>query len=214
MPDTHRVDSKKELSPDLLGMFDHGFEQAQKSLVQLLSGQIFFRTQSAQLEAWSAVYQLLLDPHSISVIQSFEGDYQGVLSLSLPKKLWFSKQAQDQKNVLPLDKIRSDISDDVLNEASNILANSVLRSLSLLMIKRFSSGLPQQPSKNLLARFFSEKGFEASRVFVIRVDVRHMAEANSLSEPQQIVLCLHMKSDFFLDDWYAHLLSIISESAI
>lgn len=214
MPDTRCADSKKELFPDLLGMFDHGFEQAQKSLVQLLSGQIFFRTQSAQLEAWSGVYQLLLDPHSISVIQSFEGDYQGVLSLSLPKKLWFSKQVQDQKNVLPLDKIRSDISDDVLNEASNILANSVLRSLSLLMIKRFSSGLPQQPSKNLLARFFSEKGFEVSRVFVIRVDVRHEKGVKSLSEPQQIVLCLHMKSDFFLDDWYAHLLSIISESAI
>ncbi|HEX4974970.1 MAG TPA: hypothetical protein VFV48_03705 [Pseudomonadales bacterium] len=214
MPDTHCDDSKKYRSSDLLGMFDHGFEQAQKSLVQLLLGQIFFRTQSARLEDWSAVYKLLLDPHSIAVLQSFNGDYQGVLSLILPKKLWFSKQVPDQKNVLSLDKIRSDISDDVLNEASNIVANSVLRSLSLLMIKRFSSGLPQQPSKNLLARFFSEKGFEASRVFVIRVDVRHIAEANSSPEPQQIVLCLHMKSDFVLDNWYAHLLSIISESAI
>lgn len=214
MQDLHSVYPEKNLCPDLLRLFDHGFEQAQTSVSQLLHRPIFFYTQSAELCTWSQVQQNLLDPHSIAVIQPFDGDYQGVVSLTLPKKLWLQSRTQDKEDNLLFDKNQFDFNDDLLNEASNIMINSLLRSLSVLMVQRFSSGLPQQPSKKSLTRFFSETGFNASKAFVMQINVCYEKHAISALVSRPIVLCLHMKSDSLLDSWHARLMSLISSAAV
>lgn len=212
MQDLHSAYPGSHQCPGLLPLLDHGFEQAQTSVSQLLHRPIFFHTQGAGLCDWPQVFKNLLDPHSIVVIQSFDGDYQGLVSLDLPKKLW--SQVQNREDDLLSNKNRFDFNDDLLNEVSNIMINSLLRSLSVLMVQRFSSGLPQQPSKNTLTHYFSETGFQASRTFVVRTHVCHEKNRVSLSEFQQVQLCFHMRNDALLDHWFASSTSMISLPAI
>jgi chemotaxis protein CheY-P-specific phosphatase CheC len=182
---------------DILSLLGHGFEQAQASLSVMLPYHFQFHAKSLELMPRHEVYQHLLDPQCAVVIQTFEGDYQGALSLVLAKTLG--------SQILMHCPCNEGSDADLINEMGNILLNSVLRSFFVLMHFGFSSSLPQQPSKNGLAHYFAEAGLYPSEMLVIPLDFQCQHKETLETITRQLSVNLHMKNNVLIHSWFARL---------
>ena len=182
---------------DILSLLDHGFEQAQATLSTLLPYHFQCHVQNLELMPRYEVYQHLLDPQCAAVIQTFDGDYQGALSLVLVKTLG--------SQMLTHYRCNEGSDADLINEMGNILLNSVLRSFFVLMELGFRSSLPQQPSKNGLAHYFAEAGLYPGEALVIQVDFRCQHKETLETITSQLSVNLHMKNNALINSWFARL---------